>query len=767
MSIKEIEKFRNDPSCFDNIYHFCLKLRNENFGLKNNNQNRQTNGQPNGQVPPLNEIQGSERPTAAQVLDSRIPCCDQVLNILNLYKNSGYPSPRVCRPPNKTTSSIRRYIEKWLNEGATLKINWEKPSYSTLSLQDFIAEKERSDRNNDNRTDEEIFEDRDRVEREKERERLAKKTAYDYWSKKDPEGIDKTRKNSKSSKMVKAASNSSNTKEILIATLNQTNIDEPSLNEDETQTPTFPPKNFYGTCQILCYDPVKTWAKEKQTQPCTKSILSHLDSSRGTKPITEGGALVFVIIAFIVLMGIVLAWSVTYYINRYRQQRLHHRIYKRRQQLAKKAMSKIPTKILDERDLMEDDLSRKMSDGEGLDKDILLARSLAESPDSASVLNKVRQEDQQEVHAIQMKFVAGNASKQANRKPAHNQKNVKISFKYNDTSCAICIEQHQVGDSVRILPCKHIFHKKCVDPWLLERQTCPICKCDILKAVGINTRFTVESSPVSQVQMPSIPMVRNLDSSEDPDGSHTVATGYNGQRLRNSNMAHNMNNNNNPSLNPSLNRRTQNETVWLDFANSDLSYEATVLNDDSVLRENNIKPQQVEIFEIEEEETSLLKNEDDKKHAKHDDNKQSETHTQPKSKSNTKMQKNLQKTNNNNSNTCITMTEVGPGVIDLPDSPESNLIAPPMLTKKDDKEIRKETAKIEENENNTSDTNNNKPTSFISQSYDKLTDHVLTSKEIDCSSSDREKDDHSDEVSVLIDNSDNVSEISAKAPIKI
>ncbi|XP_035020765.2 E3 ubiquitin-protein ligase RNF128a isoform X2 [Hippoglossus stenolepis] len=51
--------------------------------------------------------------------------------------------------------------------------------------------------------------------------------------------------------------------------------------------------------------------------------------------------------------------------------------------------------------------------------------------------------------------------------------------------CAVCIESYRAGDVVTVLTCGHIFHKPCIEPWLLERRTCPMCKCDILKALGI------------------------------------------------------------------------------------------------------------------------------------------------------------------------------------------------------------------------------------------------------------------------------------------
>ncbi|KAJ0001636.1 hypothetical protein NQD34_001432 [Periophthalmus magnuspinnatus] len=51
--------------------------------------------------------------------------------------------------------------------------------------------------------------------------------------------------------------------------------------------------------------------------------------------------------------------------------------------------------------------------------------------------------------------------------------------------CAVCIESYKIGDVVTVLTCDHIFHKACIEPWLLERRTCPMCKCDILKALGV------------------------------------------------------------------------------------------------------------------------------------------------------------------------------------------------------------------------------------------------------------------------------------------
>jgi membrane protease YdiL (CAAX protease family) len=47
-------------------------------------------------------------------------------------------------------------------------------------------------------------------------------------------------------------------------------------------------------------------------------------------------------------------------------------------------------------------------------------------------------------------------------------------------SCAICLEKFEVGRSFKTLPCFHSdFHTECVDEWLLNSLSCPICKCPL------------------------------------------------------------------------------------------------------------------------------------------------------------------------------------------------------------------------------------------------------------------------------------------------
>ena len=42
-------------------------------------------------------------------------------------------------------------------------------------------------------------------------------------------------------------------------------------------------------------------------------------------------------------------------------------------------------------------------------------------------------------------------------------------------TCSICLEKWEAGDVVRTLPCLHLFHAACLDPWLKKRFQCPLC----------------------------------------------------------------------------------------------------------------------------------------------------------------------------------------------------------------------------------------------------------------------------------------------------
>ncbi|KAG4127932.1 hypothetical protein ERO13_D10G233200v2 [Gossypium hirsutum] len=46
----------------------------------------------------------------------------------------------------------------------------------------------------------------------------------------------------------------------------------------------------------------------------------------------------------------------------------------------------------------------------------------------------------------------------------------------DELTCSVCLEQVNAGDLIRSLPCLHQFHANCIDPWLRQQGTCPVCK---------------------------------------------------------------------------------------------------------------------------------------------------------------------------------------------------------------------------------------------------------------------------------------------------
>ncbi|XP_062856096.1 uncharacterized protein si:ch211-59o9.10 [Trichomycterus rosablanca] len=54
--------------------------------------------------------------------------------------------------------------------------------------------------------------------------------------------------------------------------------------------------------------------------------------------------------------------------------------------------------------------------------------------------------------------------------PAHNA---------GKTDCQICFSDYKKGEKLRMLPCFHDYHVKCIDRWLKVNATCPICRADV------------------------------------------------------------------------------------------------------------------------------------------------------------------------------------------------------------------------------------------------------------------------------------------------
>ncbi|XP_076922454.1 uncharacterized protein LOC143584252 [Bidens hawaiensis] len=47
--------------------------------------------------------------------------------------------------------------------------------------------------------------------------------------------------------------------------------------------------------------------------------------------------------------------------------------------------------------------------------------------------------------------------------------------------CCICQEEYKDGDDLGGLECGHEFHRGCIKQWLLQKNLCPVCKCEASK----------------------------------------------------------------------------------------------------------------------------------------------------------------------------------------------------------------------------------------------------------------------------------------------
>lgn len=45
--------------------------------------------------------------------------------------------------------------------------------------------------------------------------------------------------------------------------------------------------------------------------------------------------------------------------------------------------------------------------------------------------------------------------------------------------CTICIDNLNLGEKVKLLPCNHYYHEKCITPWLKKQAICPNCRKQI------------------------------------------------------------------------------------------------------------------------------------------------------------------------------------------------------------------------------------------------------------------------------------------------
>ncbi|KAI3890140.1 hypothetical protein MKX03_020041 [Papaver bracteatum] len=63
------------------------------------------------------------------------------------------------------------------------------------------------------------------------------------------------------------------------------------------------------------------------------------------------------------------------------------------------------------------------------------------------------------------------------------QKDHRTAAGTEKRECAICLIEFRGGDKLTLLPCKHVYHPRCVGTWFISKTTCPLCRTDLISAV--------------------------------------------------------------------------------------------------------------------------------------------------------------------------------------------------------------------------------------------------------------------------------------------
>ncbi|KAE8702140.1 RING-H2 finger protein ATL74 [Hibiscus syriacus] len=79
-------------------------------------------------------------------------------------------------------------------------------------------------------------------------------------------------------------------------------------------------------------------------------------------------------------------------------------------------------------------------------------------------------------HDIERRFL----SQPFQQQPDETSRSMTIRYENGErrcTDCAICLEEFKDGDSCKALSkCKHLYHRSCIDQWLLQHRSCPLCR---------------------------------------------------------------------------------------------------------------------------------------------------------------------------------------------------------------------------------------------------------------------------------------------------